>query len=188
VRKLLLLSTAIVLAAGPALAGSRVFDPSPSLCRSVGCSSERITGTTGALGGGGPNPLSALSWTAEFFASQNSCLRLQVVREDADLEAVAVAPDGSIYRNDDGGGSCTLCPLVKINHTIPGWYTVQVGRFNGDGLFSNFTVRWGLYDANNPNCGSPTTAQSLRAAGTPKPEGDGEFGRAYPEGTPAAPE
>ena len=167
-------------------AGTRVFDPSSALCTTVNCSSERISGTLGALGGGGRFPLSALSWTLEIFAPRNRCLRLQVTAQDADLEAVLVAPNGSTFRNDDGlVGGCTLCPLIKVANTPnAGWYTLQIGHFAGSGTFANFTLRYGLYRAGNPNCARPTRPRSVvaseRAAGQRKAE-EAESPDAYGE-------
>jgi hypothetical protein len=55
---------------------TRVFDPTIPSCTTTNCSSERISGTLGALGGGADGtPLSAVSWTLEIFAHRNHCLR-----------------------------------------------------------------------------------------------------------------
>lgn len=150
---------------GQVEAGTRVFDPTIPACNTVNCSSETINGTQGALGGGGSVPLSALPWTLEIFAHQSHCLRVQVTAQDTDLEAVLVAPNGTVFRNDDSGiTGCTLCPLVKVGNTPnQGWYTLQISRFNGDGTFANFTVRYGLYRAGNANCTTPTTPQFVAA-------------------------
>jgi hypothetical protein len=79
---------------------------------------------------------------------------------------VLVAPNGTVFRNDDGGTtSCSLCPLIKVANTPnPGWYTLQIGRLNGDGTFANFTLRYGLYRAGNADCATPTTPQFVAAS------------------------
>jgi hypothetical protein len=143
-----------------------VFDPSSSTCTTVNCSSETISGTFGALGA----PESALPWTVEIFAFAQRCLRVEITSQTRDLEIVVVAPNGTIFRNDDSGlGPCPNCPLVKVGNTPnQGWYTVQVAQFTGGSNFSNFTLRHGLYPVNNANCATPTTPQRSRALTTQK--------------------
>jgi hypothetical protein len=143
-----------------------VFDPSSSTCTTPNCSSEAISGTFGALGAA----QSALPWTVEIFSFAQRCLRVEVTSQTADLEIVVVAPNGTIFRNDDTGlAPCPNCPLVKIGNTPnQGWYTVQVSHFAGAANFTNFTLLHGQYPLNNANCATPTTPQSSRALTTQK--------------------
>jgi hypothetical protein len=101
----------------------------------------------------------AKPWTAEVRASAGRCLRLEVSQQVDDLEIVAVAPNGSIYRNDDSIG---LRPVVKINPTQNGFYTVQIAQYAGTVTESAFTLSYGIYNLNNPNCSSATTPELRR--------------------------
>ena len=68
-------------------------------------------------------------------------------------------PNGSVYRDDDGGGS--LRPLVKIASTPnSGWYTVQVAHYLGAPTNANFTLKYGRYNAGNINCSGGTVPVS----------------------------
>ena len=95
-------------------------------------------------------------WTAEVRATSGRCLRLDVTSQTDDLEIVAVAPDGRIYRNDDSNG---LRPLVKINPTATGFYTVQIANWSGSVSESSFQLALGVYNLNNPNCGAATAPE-----------------------------
>ena len=68
---------------------------------------------------------------------------------------VVRAPDGSIFRNDDKGGtSCPLCPRVVVNNTPnQGWYSTTVQHFAGSAVETNFVLLYGRYPLGNPNCG-----------------------------------
>jgi hypothetical protein len=177
--------SALAIAASVALtsgahATSRVFDPSRDPCTTVNCSSERISGTVGSVG------VQPLSWTLHVFSVAQNCMRLEVTAEDVDLLIVVVAPNGTIFRNDDSGlANCPNCPLVKIGNTPNvGWYTVQVMQFAGAGTFGNFTMLYGVYPLNNPNCDAPTTPQSVRAVSTQKSLEPEEFDVFDSEGAP----
>jgi hypothetical protein len=99
-------------------------------------------------------------WVGQFFANTNECLRVAVTSQGTDLETVVISPNGTFYRNDDSGlAACPLCPVVKVQPAINGWYTVSIGSFNGTPTFANFHVAYGRYNNGNPNCASPTTPQ-----------------------------
>src|SRR5688572_23123717 len=69
---------------------------------------------------------SARPWVAQVFAAANECLRLDVTTQFTDLEIVAVAPNGSVFRNDDRAAGDNR-PLVNIRPTPNnGWYTVSI--------------------------------------------------------------
>jgi hypothetical protein len=174
------LAIAGLIALASAAHASRVFDPSLDPCTTVNCSSETISGTVGSLGA------QPLSWTLQIFAQAQQCMRLEVTAESVDLLTVAVAPNGTIFRNDDSGlATCPNCPLVQIGNTPNvGWYTVQVMQFAGGGAFSNFTLRYGVYPLNNPNCAAPTTPQSVRFVSTQKSLEPEEFDVFDSEGAP----
>ncbi len=168
----------------PAWAATNVFDRSVSPCTVDNCSSERINGSYGSLGSRGD----VLPWTIQVYAIPDRCLRLQITNQNEDLEAVLVAPDGTVYRNDDGDiGNCTLCPLIEVdNPPSRGWYTLQISHFAGEDVFSNFLLRYGLYSQGNPNCSAPTSPQFVRASR--KPAGAAESEGPFAPGTPSSEE
>ena len=123
-----LLATAAVLCgmASPA-AATQVFDP---LNASLGINSNatRIWGTVSgrpfALG------FNAEAWTAEVFANQGECLRLEVLAAfGGDLALGVAAPTPLVYYRDNDSGAGDR-PLVKIIAPFTGWYSVIVGSFN----------------------------------------------------------
>jgi hypothetical protein len=132
-----------------ALAGSLMFDPF-NTCTSVNCSSQIINGTYHADAAGDVDP-----FILQVYSQGNECVRLDVVAEDFNLEMVLVSPTGKIWRNNDRNAS-NLRPLIKAITDVSGWYTLQVSQFNGAAVISDFTLRYGRYDINNPNCFSET--------------------------------
>jgi hypothetical protein len=131
-----------------------IFDPSTSTCTGINCSSVRVDGVVREAFG------EVHPWVIELFANPGQCLRVAVTAEGADLEAVVIAPNGTVYRNDDGGvAACPLCPVVKVNPTpgpARGFYTVQIAHWLGNPVTANFTLLYGLYNAGNPNCAPAT--------------------------------
>ena len=101
----------------------------------------------------------ARPWTAELYAGAGECVRFFVTTTTFDSELTVIAPNGSVYRDDDGGGS--LRPLVKIASTPnSGWYTVQVAHYLGAPTNANFTLKYGRYNAGNINCSGGTVPVS----------------------------
>lgn len=155
---------ALLAGAGEASASAKLFDPSVSTCTGANCSSIRLDGTITSFG-----PSSG-SWIGELFAGPNECMRLEVTSPTGggadDLEITAIAPNGSVFRDDDSGAG--LAPLVRINGTPNnGWYTVQVNQFAGSAVDKNFTLFYGRYNVNNPNC-LPGTTPVIGASGGAK--------------------
>ena len=157
--------TASVGLSTAAYAGGEIFDPTSSSCTKLNCSSILVGATVKSFG-----DVTAGRWVAEVFAGQGECLRLFVSQEFTDLETVVVAPNGSVYRNDDGGvgsGSDILRPLVKIDPTPNnGWYTVSIGHFAGAAVTGNFQLRYGRYSSGNINCANPTPSATPSQAAT----------------------
>ena len=119
-----------------------------STSTSINGSARIIQGTvTGGLSNNQP-------WVAELWAPVGRCLRIALTAEGADLETVVRAPNGQVFRNDDGGvASCPLCPVVKVANTPNrGWYTVSINHFNGTPVFVDFTLQYQHYPVGNPNC------------------------------------
>lgn len=132
----------------------------PANATQIFTSNATIGGTTFGFGP------SAAPWTAEVFAAAGECLRLAVITQGTDLKAVAVAPNGNAYRDDDGGGANR--PLVKINGTPNnGWYTVSINQWQGNPVSTNFTLNIQRLGVNNAAC-LPATAPSLAATASRK--------------------
>jgi hypothetical protein len=138
---------------------SEIFDPSVSTCTGADCSSVQIGGTV-------TNPSNNNHpWVINTFAAAGECVRLRVLSQAADLEMTVVSPDGSVFRNDDGGlAPCALCSLVKFVAPSRGWYTVQVSHFGGTPTYSDLQLAYGRYNGANPNCASPTVPALAAAA------------------------
>jgi hypothetical protein len=94
-------------------------------------------------------------WVAELYVGVGECARFFVTTTAFDAEVTVITPNGFIFRDDDSGGF--LRPLVEINGApVAGWYTVQVAHFAGVPQNANFALKYGRYNFNNPNCGTPT--------------------------------
>jgi hypothetical protein len=148
------LFSACAFSAGSAMAGARIWDNTVSTCTTTNCSSLTIPGTV-------TNPASNNDpFTIQVFASANQCVRLDLTSsvQGVDLETTVTAPNGSIYRNDDGsGGGVFNNPLVKINPTpSSGWYTVTINNWAGTASYADFVLAYGRYSVNNANCSSAT--------------------------------
>jgi hypothetical protein len=137
----------------PAVASAQsIFDDSVSTCTGINCSSLRLPATVFAFGP------SAGTFTIDAFAAAGQCVRFDVISPSApDMELVVVAPNGSVFRNDDRNGALDRRPLVKIGSAPNnGWYTVHVAQFAGAATETNIVLMYGTYPAGNPNCGTPT--------------------------------
>jgi hypothetical protein len=107
----------------------------------------------------------AQPWVAELYAGTGECLRLFVSSQAFDAKLTVISPNGEIFRDDDSGGS--LRPLVEINGApVSGWYTVQVAGFSGLPQNGTFTLLYGRYLFDNPNCSSPTQPLILQGQDT----------------------
>jgi hypothetical protein len=140
----------VALMGGTAWA-TNMFGPS-NTCTGINCNARMIQGTVTRFGE------TAQPWVAEIFATPGRCFRLAVTRQGADLETVVRAPNGQVFRNDDGFVvGCERCPVVKIaNAPNNGWYTVSINQFAGDSAGANFTLLYSLYNLGNPNCAGAT--------------------------------
>jgi hypothetical protein len=120
---------ATIMMSGAAYAGP-IYDPTISTCTGVNCSSVVLGGTLLSLGTG-----SAGQWVQEVFATAGQCVR----------------------HNDQGGGACTNCPIVKIGSAPKtGWYTVNIAQTLGNAAEGNFVLAYGRYPNGNANCNPPT--------------------------------
>lgn len=139
----------LVLAPMLASAQTNVFAPLSS-CTTANCASLTIPGS---LLNFGP---SAGVWDINVFAHPNECIRLDVSVEGTDLRMVVVAPNGTVYQNDDRASGDNR-PLVKIaSAPNDGWYTVHLAHWFGSSVNADFALLYGRYTAGNPNCTAPT--------------------------------
>jgi hypothetical protein len=154
--KLATVGATVVLMLGPALASgqSSIFDDTVSTCTGANCSSLRIPGTVHAFGS------SANAFTINAFASAGECVRFDLISPPhpaPDMELVVVAPNGTVFRNDDRNGALDRRPLAKIGSAPNnGWYTVHIAQFAGVATETNFVLLYGRYAGGNPNCATPT--------------------------------
>jgi hypothetical protein len=131
----------------------------------------RIAGTVHAFGP------SANSFVINAFANIGECVRFDLISPPhpaPDMEIVVVAPNGTVFRNDDRNGALDRRPLVKIaSAPNNGWYTVHVSQFNGAPTETNIVLLYGRYNAGNPNCATPTAPESAtEAEEAAKPDDD----------------
>lgn len=137
-------------------------DDTFSTCTTINCSSLRFPGTLFNSGGG----TFANTWIANFAGGTGQCLRFDATFPsgatfDTDLEIVVVAPNGTVFRNDDRIPGVDRRPLVKIDPAPNnGWYTVHIAQFSGTPENLNFVLLHGVYNSGNPNCSSPTPGAS----------------------------
>ena len=116
------------LQTAPAVAGP--LNDALGTCTTINCQAMIIRGTQDGYG-----TTRSARWIEQVYAPESSCLRLDVTAvtgASTDLVMVVVAPDGSVYRNDDKAVS-DLQPLVRINGEVEnGYYTVSIGDFQGE--------------------------------------------------------
>ncbi len=141
-------AAAMWIAAGSASA-TNLFDPTVDSCTTTNCGAVILDGSIVAR-----SPQAA-SWVAELYGNAG-CMRIAVTQASGnDTELVVVAPNGTVYRDDDGGGFSN--PLIKITNAVNGWYTVRLAHWAGSPISTNFTLAYGRYSSStNPNCSSPS--------------------------------
>src|SRR4030095_9438953 len=113
----------ILCSVGLVSAGTEIFDNTVDTCTGINCSSLLIPGSFLNHFGVSPKP-----WVAQLFkgdsqvTGEHDCMRRDVGAQDAELEIVSIAPDGTVYRNDDRAGANDRSPLVIIPAgTQHGW-------------------------------------------------------------------
>ncbi|WP_028535678.1 hypothetical protein [Paludibacterium yongneupense] len=165
------LSTAAALcqlAGTPASAGSILWT-APSACGTLNCDATILHAniTTSSTNPGG----SIEPFVIQVHGSPQYCTRLDVFQQNADMQMVVVAPDGTVWKNDDRVPG-DLRPLVVIPAGVQGWYTVQVslygGRTTAPGVHYNADLAYGRYTSTtNPNCANPSRPSAV-GQDTPK--------------------
>jgi hypothetical protein len=155
INKHTLVAAAVAFLSAPALASAQsIFDDSVSSCTTENCSSVRIPAHVFAIGA------SAGAFTIDAFAAPGECVRFDLVapfHPAPDMELVVVAPNGTVFRNDDRNGVTDRRPLIKIaSAPNSGWYTVHVAQFAGTATETNILLLYGRYPSGNVNCGGAT--------------------------------
>ena len=148
------------LLAGPAVAGSELFDPL-STCTTTNCQSQLVIGnvfSSNLLDSTGHKP-----WVAQIFkGGGNECLRIEGITQTTDVEAVLTCPGGRTWLNDDDLAADELEPLIIARLATPaastpaGWCTLTIHHFRGDNVEGQFTLRFGRYPLGNQNCAPAT--------------------------------
>lgn len=162
--KLRILSSMLVIVGtwiyggGVANAGSTLWVP-PSTCNTVNCGSMRLYANVLSSNNLTPNGMEP--FLVQLMSTPSHCTRFDVTSQTTDMEIVVTAPDGTVWRNDDRTAG-DLRPLVVIppNAAGPGWYSVQIARYNGAapvaGDHSGAQLEYGRYPSGNTNCTNPT--------------------------------
>lgn len=136
---------------GQYAAGGEIVDYGPDTCTAINCNAATFNGIYTVT----------RPYVTQIYSAGGECVRIDVTASVVDLEAVLVAPNGLIWRNDDRqAGKVDLKPLIKaITPTGQrGLYTLILSHFDGAGSSANFTLAYGRYVAANPNCLAPTPA------------------------------
>lgn len=145
------------LPAGSAWGWSNIYDDFDT-CTGINCNTTKINANIGTTPDG-----STIPFTVEVIGNRNGCLRLDLdgQQNGTDMKMVVIAPNGTVYRNDDRASGDSR-PLIKIaSAPVQGWYTVYVSQYNGrlqTPQFPSITLLYGQYNNGNPNCASPTPA------------------------------
>jgi hypothetical protein len=151
-----LLFAVFLLAGGGPAAATNMFSDRPEDCfrspEDLNCNSVIVKGTV-LQSSDFPVP-----WVAQIAVREGECLRVDVTDQAVDLEAVLIAPNGTVYRNNNRAGD-DLKPLIKVNGAPQnGWYTLQLSHAAGSPVNTDFTLAFGRYFLNDPNHCTPGTA------------------------------
>jgi hypothetical protein len=91
-------------------------------------------------------------------ANGGECVRVEGTSASFDPEFTVVAPDGTVYRDNNGGAGSL--PLVKIGGAPDnGVYTLVINHFNGFPIANGtVTFTYGRFSggAGSPSCQAPT--------------------------------
>jgi hypothetical protein len=153
---LLLAALSAVADSNPASA-TNMFDVGPvDTCGTPNCGA-RVIGGTVLL-----SSSFAVPWVAEIAVERTPnndvCLRIDVTAQGTDLEAVLIAPDGRVFRNDNRAPG-DLKPLIKVDAPPrSGWYTLQLSQAGGLPVNADFTLAFGRYKKPNANCVPATSS------------------------------
>lgn len=162
------LGLVVAVSAHGAWAGPKLF--------ASGTSVITVNGTTETTGNGNLDP-----FLAEVFSSGRECLRIAVTAQGTDLKASLLSPGGTLWQDDDSGGSNR--PLIKAITTTRGWYPLSVAHFAGSAINSDFTMTIQRGASGSALCGAPTQPRSVLAeAHAAKSAGNGPRPTGGPNG------
>lgn len=139
------------LGAAELRAESPVFGMGNRTCTTVNCQAPVYNGR---IAGFGANSNSSV---IQFHVEPGACARFHVTNASADLEMVVVAPNGTFFRNDDGGGGVNPLVVIGDTSTQRGIYTMVLQHFAGTSIAGGYVLKASQYAAGNVNCAAPTT-------------------------------
>src|SRR3954447_6380046 len=138
---------AVAVSGHSAWAGPKIFSFGPPLT---------VNATTEFNGSGNVDP-----FTAEVFTTGGECLQIAVTSQGADLKATLLSPGGTVWQDDDSGGS--LRPLIKAITITRGWYPLSITHFAGSAVNADFTMTVQRAASSSSLCSSPTQPMSAVA-------------------------
>ena len=135
------LGLAVAISAQGAWAGPKLF--------ASGTSVITVNGSNETTSNGKIDP-----FLAEVFTIGRECLRIAVTAQGTDLKASLLSPAGTLWQDDDSGGSNR--PLIKAITTTRGWYPLSVANFAGSAINADFTMTIQRAASGSSLCGAPT--------------------------------
>ena len=145
----------LILLSGPVLAGGIDIIDGRSLCTAINCNSQVIRGSIQA----DLSPLAKNArWSYTAFCGAGECCRFDITHNDSgeSLAMTVVAADVNQVYAESGA-----TPTLEIESFRSGPATVMVtGRLETSDFAKpnqpkRFTLRYGRYLPNNPNCANP---------------------------------
>ncbi|MBL8667934.1 MAG: hypothetical protein JNM48_10790 [Rhodospirillales bacterium] len=141
--------SAAILAAGlsinvqSAYAGSKMLDY-------IDANSTRLRGAIETNSAGNVDP-----FVVQIYSQGNECVVIAVVTQGVDLTATLISTNGTVWFDDDSGGS--LRPLIKARTSGRGWYPLVFSTFAGFSGTSDITFDYGRFPAASAKCANPTS-------------------------------
>lgn len=130
----------------------------PSNCFSEGCADVYMGGGFEVTPAG-----DFLPFTTLLNIGPNVCVRIEASKNYSDLEAVLIAPDGTVWLDDngsaitDGNGTDMKLPLLKVITPVGGQYVLQISQTDAKkDVPSSFMWSYGVYIVSSLNCAGPS--------------------------------
>lgn len=93
-------------------------------------------------------------FVVQVYSGGDECIRIAITRQNADLTATLVAPNGTAWFDDDSNGS--LRPLLKVVSSSRGWYPLVISSFAGFSATTDFTLVYGRFPSTSSQCAGAT--------------------------------